>query len=587
MRKRSVVSLIIILFLLLGTIGCQVDLDDDLVDPNDGNVGEDDGNDETKYKPAYGGTMTVPITYVDTLNPISSGNLSMYYFNKLIFEGLFEFDEKLNVKAQLAEDYTIEGNGRRIVINLRQDVKWHDGEPFTANDVKFTIDVLKYGASKSAYEDLMLSIFKPTSLEDLKHIMNVNVIDDYKLEIAYDRSYSNSLESLVFPIIPMHRFSEGSESKEDQYERALAQEDYQPIGTGPYKFNEYQRLKQISLKVNENWWKGKAYIEEIIGKVLEDEGVTISSFETKIIDLTPTLGVDWEKYDQKDGINIYEYVSQNYAFLGFNFRNQLFQGEKGKAVRKAIALGINRDNIIKKVYLGHATKVDVPVPPDSWLHSDDTAVYDYNADKAREILESAGWQDTNDDGIYEDENGKKLTIRLLTNSYNVLRLKTANMIADYLEEIGIEVVKDYDTTKRDEITEQMAETQWDEVVNKLYTGDFEMTLLEWELSYIPDLSFAFHSSELEEGANIIGYENETMDNLLVRAFRAETREEKAKVYKELEDFLIEELPYVSLYFKNSALLVNNKIKGDKEPKPFNIYYNIEDWYILRDPITED
>ncbi len=573
------------MFLVVSFTACQKDVDEDQGTPNDN--GKDNEN-QVQYKPEFGGTMVVPISHVDTLNPLLDNSLSQYYFNKLIFEGLFEFDESLDINPALAESYEIKDNGRKISVKLKDNVLWHDGEKFNAEDVKFTINVMKYAATDSIYSQLMTEIYKPGNPGDLQHILSVNVIDEYNLEIAFDRSYSNSLESLIFPIIPKHLFAGDSRNLEEAYQLALTKEGYNPIGTGPYKFDSYDELKLITLKSNEDWWNGKTYIEEIQGKILEDRDLAITSFESNIVDIALAINVDWEKYAQNGDINIYDFISQKYSFLGFNFKNEVFQGEKGKALRQAIAYGIDRDYIIEHVYLGHGTKVDVPIHPDSWLLSEkDSSTYKYNVNKAREKIESAGWKDSNEDGIYEDESGSNLRLRLLTNSYNELRRQTANSIAEYLEDIGIVVVKDYNSNRKDEITEDMAENQWNEVVGKISSGDFDMTLLEWELSYIPDLAFAFHSSEIEEGTNIIGYEDETMDNLISNAFKAGTREDKNNAYKELQNYLIEELPYVSLYFDNSALLVNNKIKGDINPKSFNIYYNIQDWFIEGEPITEE
>ena len=294
------------------------------------------------------------------------------------------------------------------------------------------------------------------------------------------------------------------------------------------------------------------------------------------------LEVDWDKYLQNKQIDIYDFVSQNYVFLGFNFTNEIFAGEKGQALRKAIAYGINRKKIIDKIYLGHGLQIDVPISPNSWLISDEAYTYSYNASRAKSILEQAGWRDTNEDGFYEDENGSTVSLRLLTNSYNDLKGKTADIIAENLEDIGIKVIKDFDSVSKKNITEELIQNQWEEVVNKISARDFDMALLEWELSYIPDLAFAFHSSEIEEGLNIISYRNENLDNLIVEAFQTNSRADKKEVFKRLQSVLIDDLPYFSLFFKESALLLNSKIKGEINPQSFNIYNNIQNWFIPED-----
>ncbi len=574
LKTKRIISIILIIGLMFAFSACDKKNIDD-----DGLINEDGEDIVIEYKPAYGGKINVPITYIKTLNPILNGNLSLYYFNKLIFEGLFDFNETMNVKPLLAEKYEIGENGRIIKVKLRENISWHDGNPFTAEDVKFTIDVLKYGSTKSVYFDMLSSIYKPANPDDLLHILNVKIIDDFNIEIIFDRSYSNALESLIFPIIPKHQFFNEGEKDRTAYENALIMENYNPIGTGPYRFVEYQENKIVRLEYNPNWWNGKVYIEEIVGQILTDEEVAITAFESQKVDLALALEVDWEKYAQNNQIDIYDFISQNYVFLGFNFANELFAGEKGQALRKAIAYGINRQNIINKVYLGHGSQIDVPISPNSWLISDKANTYTFNVNKAKNVLEEAGWEDKNDDGFYEDEKGNRLSIRLLTNSYNELRQKTADIIVENLRNIGIEVLKDYSTETNENISEEMAQNQWQEVLNKISNGDFDMTLLEWELSYIPDLAFAFHSSQIEAGTNIISYNNESIDNLIVDAFQAESRIEKKETYDRLQSLLVDDLPYVSLFFKDSALLLNSKIKGDINPQSFNIYYNIQNWFI--------
>ncbi|WP_077366917.1 peptide ABC transporter substrate-binding protein [Anaerosalibacter sp. Marseille-P3206] len=572
MKKKSIMTILLIIVISLMVSGC--DKKDNLIKNIDFREGENQTTSKEE-EPKYGGELVLPITTIKSLNPLLSENVSYYYFSKLIFESLFELDNDMNVKNVLVEDYSLENGGKIVNINLRNDVFWHDGEKFTAEDVKFTIDSIKFGSSESAYRSLILSGVKPFGSSDIRHVLDVNVTGDYTLKIIFDKSYSNALEILTFPIIPKHRFAMGK-SEKDSYLNALAS-NITPVGTGPYKFDEYEKLKTIKLKVNESWWKGKPYIETIIGKMLDDDELVLTSFETGQIDLANTVGIDWEKYAQSERVKIYEYIGQNYEFLAFNFSKKMFQGESGVAIRKAIAYGIDIQDIIQKVYLGHATQIDVPIHPNSWLVSEDANAYGYNTTVAKKILEDAGW--TNVDGIYRDESGNKLSITLTTDNNNLLRIKAADMIAENLNAIGIEVIKDYNTNIPDKLTDEMINNEWEKFQGKISKGNFDVALLGWNLASIPDLSFAFHSSQIKQGTNFIRYSDEKMDELLVGAFSAPNRNMKSEAYKKLQNHIVEELPYVSLYFRNKSILVDKKIKGNISPTFFNIYSNIEEWYI--------
>jgi peptide/nickel transport system substrate-binding protein len=576
---KKIVSLILVIALAFCLFGCNKNDNEEQTTATEHSIIEHKSKKEEK--PEYGGELIVPLTTIKTLNPLLSENISLYYFNKLIFESLFELDEQLNIKNVLAEDYSIEDEGRVISIRLRDNVFWHDGEKFTADDVRFTVDTIKYGNAQSIYKEMLDSGLKASNFSDWRHILKVNVIDDLNLQIVFDRNYSNGLETLTFPIIPKHVFVEGREGR-SSYQRALEYENYIPVGTGPYKYEDYEKLKRIQLVANDKWWSNRPYIDRIVGIIFEDEELLLTAFETGQIDLTTTLGIDWEKYSQNKRVKIYEFISPNYEFLAFNFNNNLMNDEKGLALRKAIQYGIDRQEIIQKVYLGHATQIDVPIYPNSWLVCENSNVYGYDINTAKKILQEAGWIDRDGDGICEDENGEKLSIRLLTNSYNVLRLKTANMIADQLRKIGIEVVKEYNEDIPENLTEEMINAEWEVVTNKVEKGNYDVALLGWQLSTIPDLSFAFHSSQIRSGTNFIRYKNEEMDEMLVDAFNASTREEKREKYDRLQNMIVEELPYVSLFFKNRAVLIDNKVHGDINPQYFNIYYNIDNWYIPKE-----
>ncbi|WP_416197673.1 MAG: Peptide/nickel transport system substrate-binding protein [Sporanaerobacter sp.] len=575
MKKKLILFLVLTIISLSFMTGCEnkAKIEKDIETLEDKSETVANESDE----PEYGGELVVPITTIKSLNPLLSENASFYHFSKLIFESLFQLDSNLNIENCLAEDYSIRDEGKVVDIRLKDDVYWHDGEKFTADDVAFTINAIKYGSGESAYKDLILNGLKPFSTSDIRHILDVKIVDDYNLEIYFDRSYSNALEILTFPIVPKHRFI--AKNEKASYINALNDEGYNPIGTGPYKFSQYEKLKTIKLVANEEWWKGRPYIDTIVGKVLDDEELSLTAFETGQVDLANTVDVDWEKYTQKDRVKIYEYVSQNYEFLAFNFKNEIFADESGLAIRKAIAYGIDRQAIIQKVYLGHATQTDLPIHPDSWLLNQEASIYGYNKSKAKEVLDKAGWIDRDGDGICEDENGNKLSIRLSTNSYNPLRFKTAEMIAENLKQIGIEVIKDYAEEIPDKLTEEMIENDWETFRGKLDRGNFDVALLGWQLSSVPDLSFAFHSSQIQYGTNFISYQDEEMDELLVEAFSAPNREMKKNAYDKLETKIVEELPYVSLFFRNKALLLDKKVKGNIEPQFYNIYDNIEEWYI--------
>ncbi|MBS4537198.1 peptide ABC transporter substrate-binding protein [Clostridium sp. D2Q-11] len=582
MRGLRIKALIILLIMSIATIGC---VDSNLSGDNNGKTNEEEKN----YEPEYGGEIAIPISPIDTINPLLNKNESLYNFYNLVYEGLFTFNESHDVENVLVDSYKIENEGRTINIKLKDNVKWHDGENLTASDVKFTIDVLKYAARNSLYRDILNQYYNSIRPENIEHILSLKIVDEKNITIDFDRSYSNALESLTFPILPEHQFT--NDAGESSYKEILDQkDDYTPIGTGPYKFVKYEKQKFIELESNDNWWREKPYIDTVIGKILEED-VELTSFNARNVDLARVSGRDWEKYADNKNTKIYEYVTNNYEFLGFNFRNKIFQEKEGKTLRKAIAYGINTKNIIEKNYMGHATESDLPLLHESWLRNEDETKYQYNPDKSKDLLKKAGFVDSDKDGILETPSGEKLEFNLLTNSYNSLRTDTADMIIEDLKKIGISVIPDYSNKDEDKASNEQIESDWETVISKTRSGKFDMVLIGWGLSEIPDLSFAFHSQKINDGTNFIAYNNPKMDELLVSAFNAEDREAKKEKYSEIQNILLEDLPYVGLLFRNDALLIDNRVKGDINPREYDLYTDVYKWFIPKelqnDPSNEN
>lgn len=573
MKVLRMKILAVILLISIIVIGCT--------DSNiDDNKKEKINEEEENYTPEYGGKITIPISPIDTINPLLNKSESLYDFYTLVYEGLFEFTDDHDIENLLVDSYEIENDGRTINIKLKDNVKWHDGEDFTSEDVKFTIDTLKYAARDSLYRDILDQYYSSIKSENIEHIFNVTIIDDKNMTINFDRSYSNALESLTFPIFPEHQFKD--ENGGNDSDKLLSNfDEYIPIGTGPYKFVNYEKMKFIELEVNDEWWRAKPYIDTVIGKIIEDE-VAVTSFNSRGIDLAKVSGKDWDKYTDNPNTKIYEYVTNNYEFLGFNFRKEIFNNEKGKTIRKAIAYGINTKDIIEKNYMGNATESDLPLLYRSWLINEDTVKYQYDPDKSKDILNDAGFVDSDKDGILETPDGDKLEFKLLTNSYNSLRTATGNMLINDLKEIGISIIPDYIDKDEGEVSSEKIEDDWQNVISKTRKGEFDIVLLGWELSEIPDLSFAFHSQGIKDGNNFIGYNNPEMNQLLVEAFNAQTREEKKEKYYDIQEILLEDLPYTGLFFRNKALLIDDRIKGDINPKSYDLYRDIYKWFIPKE-----
>ncbi|MDG2861153.1 ABC transporter substrate-binding protein, partial [Vibrio parahaemolyticus] len=175
------------------------------------------------------GEISLPLTNFKTLNPIYTDNLYYYYFSKLMYEGLFEYDENLKLSPKLAESFNINDDGKSIDIKIRENIFFHDGSELTAEDVDFTINMLRQAGDESIYNNMYKSAYNNANVSYLRS----DVLSKYSIRIYFDNTPTLCLDLLTFPII-----------KSSSKETALSKENFFPSGTGPYQFIDYQNNKE-------------------------------------------------------------------------------------------------------------------------------------------------------------------------------------------------------------------------------------------------------------------------------------------------------------------------------------------------------
>ncbi len=497
--------------------------------------------------------LSLPLTSFNSLNPLYMENSSYFYFSKLIYEGLFEYDEKLEPVPCLSSTYTISEDGKSIDLTLKEGVKFHNGELLTPEDVIFTIEMMKKAGGESYFKKLNQSSLLPTN-----QIIAAKRISDNKLTIIFKEPFAYILDILTFPIMP-----------ESNIKNALEIDDFIPIGTGPYKYVEHNKFKEIYLRANEYYRDGEAEISHIVGKIFQDEESILTAFETGKLNIAKTSGIDWDKYESNNRISIYEFVSNEYIALAFNHDKEVFDLEGSGELKKAILYGIDRQSIIEKVYLKHATQTDTPINPILYLYSQEILSYGYNKEMAKDILDRSGYVDNNNNGIREDLFGNDLNLKMLVTINNGLELKVADMIKSYLKEIGIVLEVFMDIVDNENI---------ETLPKDLLSGDYDLALLGWRQSIIPRYNYMLDSNMIKI-SNFSFYKDDEMDILLNNLDISWDNEQKRNLTKNLQALFVENLPYASLYFKNEALLVDNFIEGPLNPNFYNIYEGLEKCYI--------
>ncbi|MDD5687617.1 MAG: peptide-binding protein [Elusimicrobia bacterium] len=485
------------------------------------------------------------------LNPVLSSDSASGDINNLVFNGLVKYDKNIIIVGDLAESWNVSDDGKVIIFNLRKNVKWHDGQPFTAEDVKFT------------YEKLIDPKVKTPYSSDFELVTKFEIINPHKIKITYKKPFSPGLISWGMGIIPKHIFSaKNGESVDFNTHPA----NRKPIGTGPYKFVEWKTDEKIVLEANSDYFEGRPNIAKYIYRIIPDESVQFLELRSETID---SMGLTPDQYNAYQSFfknyNKFRYPSFGYSYLAYNLLNPLF---KEKKIRQAIAYSINKKEIIGGILLGYGVPATGPFPPTSWAYNPDVKDYEYNPEKAKDIFKSFGWKDSDNDG-WLDKNGKKFEFTLITNQGNKSRSIAAELIQEHLKKVGIKV--------------NIRILEWSTFIHQYVDKkNFDAIILGWALSRDPDQYGIWHSSQRKEGQyNFISYENKEIDKLLEEGRVIFDIKKRQKIYRRMHEILADEQPYTFLYIADALPVIHKRFIGP-EVAPLGIGWNFKEWYVPKE-----
>src|SRR6056297_1079310 len=513
---------------------------------NDRDATRTPGVDQT-LEPEYGGTfIEASIGDASTLLPVLASDSASSSINGLVYNGLVRYDKNLKIVGELAESWEISADNLKIVFHLRKDVTWHDGEPFTADDVKFTYNLYIDPKTPTAYA------------EAFKQVTRVEVPDPHTFVVHYSRPYAPALISWATPIHPQHLLAD-----QDITDSPLARE---PVGTGPYRFSEWLGGEKIVLETNPDYFAGQPYIKRVVYRIIPDVSTQFLELQTGSLDF---MGLSPLQYDRQTDTpafrrlyNKYRYLNFGYTYLGYNLRRPLFQD---KRVRQALAYAIDKQELIDGVLLGYGAVATGPYKPDTWVYNPEVPRYPYDPEKARQLLAEAGWQDSDGDGVL-DKDGKRFAFTIVTNQGNDLRSKTGEIIQRRFKQIGVDV--------------KLRIIEWATFLKEFINpGNFDATILGWTGGPEPDQYNIWHSSKTgPRELNFINYQNAEVDRLLEEGRRVFDQQQRKEYYDRFQYLLAEEQPYTFLYIREALPAVSKRFRGI-EPAPAGIRYNFHKWFV--------
>ena len=485
--------------------------------------------------------LTLSMRIPETMNPLLNREETVDRILKLIYLPLLEFDETGKAHPALAESWEIGPDGKTITLKLRNDVLWQNGGKLTAEDVVYSFRTIQNAPEGSVYKKV------------LNYVADCTKTGEYTVVFTFHENFSGNLSALRFPVI-----SAGYHGGDHDPKSGVNQT---PVGNGIYGLYSHKQAAELILQASETYHGEKPNIPYIRVKITAGEDTDINSFEQGMTDVLVTAATEAGRYVDEGISGMYQYTSEQYDFIGFNFNRELFQD---KALRQAVAYALPKENLMDSVYLNYAVMTNTPINPKNWMYEENVALYDYNPSMASTFLKNSGWVDEDGNGKLEkkSENGQKKQLKatILVNTENTARRQIAAKLKDELTAIGFDVIIDQ---------QNFASYQ-----QKFVDGKYDMIIGGWDCSEVIDLTQFFGTAG---SLNYIGYTNEEVDQLLAAARNAVGEGPTLLAYSSLQKKLAEELPYISIAYRNEAVFASKNVGGDINPSEFNVFRGIEKW----------
>jgi len=505
--------------------------------------------------PAYDDTfIESSIGDASYLNPVLASDSASSSINGMVFNGLVKYNAQIQLVGDLAEKWEISKDGLVFTFYLRKNVKWHDGQAFTAEDVLYT------------FERLIDPEVKTPHSSSYEKVKKVELLDPYTLRILYKEPYVPALESWGIGIIPKHIFK-GAKGKEFNEHPA----NKKPIGTGPYIFKEWRVDEKIALEANPKYFDGRPHIAKYVFRIIPDNAVEFLELRNKSIDtmvLTPDQYHAYPEFFEE--YKKYRFPRAAYTYLGFNLNHPIF---KEKLVRLALAHALQKKELVQAVLLGMGQSATGPFLPLSWSFNSEVKDFEYNPKLSKQMLQEAGWQDLNQDGILEKD-GKNFEFTLMTNQGNKMRALTAEIIQEQLKKVGIKM--------------NIRIVEWSTFIkNFIDKKNFEAIILGWALSPDPDIYNIWHSSQKKDGQyNFVSYQNLEVDALLEEGRKTFDQQKRKEIYRKVHGLVHDDIPYIFLFYPDFLPVVQERFVGPKVValSSFGFGWNFDKWFVPKNKV---
>lgn len=471
-------------------------------------------------------------------------------------DGLIGYDENLKPEPNIASWETTDN--QNYTFTFEQGVKWHNGEELTVNDWVFALETIATIGGEHQRWSNVNTIEGAVAFNEGKAetISGLEVVDDYTLKVKFDKARVNNLENLwTYPL--SRKEFEGIAPKDMA---ASEQVRTKPVGTGPFKVSKVIPGESVELVRNEEYWKGKPHIEKVIIKVI-DSSLTTGELKNGTVDMTPFHPTVLPEIEALENVNVVRIPGLSYYYVGFKLGK--FDGKQNvmdnpkyasKQLRQAMLYAINREEWVAAFFSGLGKPLNRPVPTAHWIAANEADLpnqYTYDPEKAKSLLDEAGYVDTNGDGFREDPNGKEFVVKFSHYATgNPTFEARAKALTQYWEEVGLkstlqmtDVNLYYDQIEKDDPALEVFYGGWG-------TGADPDPLPLWSI----DSVWNYPRWVSEEGQKLL---EEAVDISVVGTDTAKRQE----LYTEWQKIFNEEVPALPIAELEDAIAVSKRVQG--------------------------
>ncbi len=507
--------------------------------------------------PVHGGTYVEGMVGTPQyLNPLLATSDVDRAVVALVFEGLSRLRPDGSVDPALAESWEVSPGATVYTCTLRSAARWHDGQPVTAADVLFTLDLVRSPETPD-----------PNQMKELWSRVQVEALDERHLRFTLERPYAPFLSYTTLPILPVHALQDIAPA-----DLPLSPFNLQPVGSGPFRFVQIQESADgdlsLDLEANPYYYRELPYLGGIHIRFYREKGALVEALFQEEVDgaFAAFSGEALGRLDERSDLVAYRTYLQACTILFLNTQSPCLSDQR---VRQAIAHGLDRAALLQP-FQGSVFPATGPISPISWAYKPDLAPLPYDPAAAATMLEEAGWRDADGDHIRERDI-RSLELTLLTQEVPAERVAVAQGIERQLAPLGIAV--------RVVVLDDPAEFR-----RRVAAREFDMLLYGWgQLGRDPDEFALWHSSQVgEEGLNLSSFRNPAVDELLERGRSILDRDQRTAIYWEFQERFVQNVPAIPLYYPVYTYVLSARVHG-VELQPLNElegrFYSVGGWYV--------